>query len=466
VNPVGVIDLITLFSLVIAASLLILGWRRALDSDTRILLAGMLFLTLFHAFSNSLEWLGITAALDPYEDYVQLLEPWLWFAVAYSFLQHRGRAKLRESREQLLDLYENAPAAYFSVGVDGTIRRCNLRAAEFLGYRVEQLTGRPVTDLYADTPDGKAAAVSLFKRFYAGEPIVDQELRMQQADGTLVWTSLTVNAVRNEDGDIVESRSMVVDITARRQAEQEKQAIEMHLRQSQKLESIGTLASGVAHELSNPLTSVINYGQLIRDRVGDAKMRDYADGIIEEGDRMAKIVRHLLSFAWQETEGHSPAGLRDIVDETLSLIGVVLEKDQIRVEVDIPSDLPRIRCRSKQIQQVLMNLLTNARDALNSRYPEFDEEKVVRITAESAEDGAWVRMTVEDHGVGISTELVGRVFDPFFTTKRRDRGTGIGLTISHGIVRDHGGRLAVESEPGAYTRFIMDLPVDASPISA
>ena len=459
-NPVGVIDLVALFSIAAAASLLILGWRRALDSDTRILLAGLLFLNLFHAISNSLEWGGVTAALDPFEDYVQLLEPGLWFAVAYSFLQNRGRAELRESREQLLDLYENAPAAYFSVGVDGIIHRCNLRTAELLGYRVEQLTGRPVTDLYADTPHGKAAAANVFERFHAGETIVDQELQMKRADGTSAWTSLTVNAVRNEDGDIVESRSMVMDVTARRQVEQEKQAMELHLSQSQRLESIGTLASGVAHELNNPLTSVINYAQRIRDRVGDAKLRDYAAGIIEEGDRMAKIVSHLLSFTWQEMERHSPADIRDIVDGTLSLIGASLRKDQIRVEVDTPSDLPRTRCQSQQIQQVLMNLLTNARDALNSRYPESDEDKVVRITAESAEGGTWVRTAVEDHGAGIPTGLLGRVFDPFFTTKPRDRGTGIGLTISHRIVHDHGGRLVVESEPGAGTRVTMDLPVD------
>ena len=279
-----------------------------------------------------------------------------------------------------------------------------------------------------------------------------------------MWTSLTVNAVRNEDGGIVESRSMVMDITARRQADQERLVVEAQLRQSQKLESVGTLASGVAHELNNPLTGVINYAQLIHDRVEDATTRDYAAGIVEEGERMAKIVRQLLSFAWQETERHSLVDLRDIVDEALSLIEAVLQKDQIRVEVDIPSDLPRTRCRSQQIQHVLMNLLTNARDALNSRYPEQDEDKIVRITAELAEDGAWVRTTVEDHGAGISAELLGRVFDPFFTTKLRGRGTGIGLTISHRIVRDHGGRLAVDSEPGVCTRFIMDLPVDADDV--
>ena len=465
-NPVGVIDLVAFLSTAAAALLLILGWRRGLDPDTRTLLAGLLFLNLFHAFSNSLEWLGITAALDPFEDYVQLLEPGFWFAIAYSFLQHRGRAKLRESQERLLDLYENAPAAYFSIGVDGIIRRCNLRAAELLGFPGEGLIGRTITDLYADTPHGKAVAESVFERFRAGETVVDRELQMRRADGTPVWTSLTVNAIRNGDGEIVESRAMVVDITTRRQVEREKEAMEMHLRESQRLESIGTLASGVAHELNNPLTSVINYAQRIHDRVPDETVRGYAAGIIDEGDRMAKIVSHLLSFAWQETEGHSPADLRDIVDRALSLIGAALRNDQIRVEVDIPSGLPKTRCQSQQILQVLMNLLANARDALNGRYPEYDEDKVVRITAELAEGGAWVRTIVEDHGAGIPTGLLGSVFDPFYTTKPRDRGTGIGLTISHRIVRDHGGRLMVESEPGLFTRLIMDLPADASPISA
>jgi len=234
------------------------------------------------------------------------------------------------------------------------------------------------------------------------------------------------------------------------------------LRQGQKLESIGTLASGVAHEINNPLTGIINYAQLVHDRVTDSTLREFSQGIIDEGNRVATIVKSLLSFSRQENERHSPASLSDLLEATLSLIGSMLRKDQIQLELHVAPDLPMIKCRSQQIQQILLNLLTNARDALNERYPEFDENKILTIMIEPIENDRqrWVRTTVEDHGVGIPEQIVGRIFDPFFSTKPREKGTGLGLSISYGLVREHGGRLLVESDPNHYTRFIMELPVE------
>jgi signal transduction histidine kinase len=140
----------------------------------------------------------------------------------------------------------------------------------------------------------------------------------------------------------------------------------------------------------------------------------------------------------------------------------VLRKDGVRVDVEVPDDLPSIKCRSQQIQQVLLNLLTNARDGLNARYPGYDEDKIVRMSAQEAEhDGrTWIRLAVEDHGTGIPEPILNRVFDPFFTTKPRDQGTGLGLSISYGIVCDHHGTLTVESEPNVRTCFVVELPVD------
>lgn len=252
------------------------------------------------------------------------------------------------------------------------------------------------------------------------------------------------------------------DVTEQRHAEQDRLIMEGHLRQGQKLESIGTLASGVAHEINNPLTGIINYAQLIHDRIEDAKLKEFARGIIEEGNRVATIVRSLLSFSRQENEHHSPASMVDLIDATLNLIGTNLRKDQIELIVDVAPDLPLLKCRSQQIQQVLLNLLTNARDALNDRYPEFNQDKIVRITVRLVEKGAgsWIRTVIEDHGTGIPSDIAERIFDPFFSTKPREKGTGLGLSISYGLVRDHHGELFVESAPNATTRFIMDLPVE------
>ena len=254
------------------------------------------------------------------------------------------------------------------------------------------------------------------------------------------------------------------DITERKQREEEKQQIEVHLRQQQKLESIGTLASGVAHEINNPIMGIMNYATLISERLDPSQnqLREFADEIGHETERVATIVNNLLTFSRQDKQSHSPARITDIVDGTLSLIRTVIKRDQITLEVDVPDDLPEFKCRSQQIQQVLMNLLTNARDALNARYPEYDPKKIINMSVRlfEKEGRRWLRTTVEDHGVGIPVEIRERIFDPFYTTKDRAIGTGLGLSISLGIVKDHHGELSFESEEGQPTRFYLDLPVD------
>jgi signal transduction histidine kinase len=256
--------------------------------------------------------------------------------------------------------------------------------------------------------------------------------------------------------------SLQQEIVERKHAESERNAMEAQLRQQQKLESIGTLASGVAHEINNPLMGIISYAELIGDELADETLKGYAAGIIREGDRVATIVRNLLSFARQEKEAHSPADIRDIIDSSLSLVSAILRRDQITIDLDVPEDLPKVKCRTQRIQQVVINLLTNAHAALNERYPAYDEDKLLRITSRrrTADGREWVRTTIEDHGTGIPEELLERIFDPFYTTKPRDEGTGLGLSVSFGIIREHKGRLLVESELGSYTRFHIDLAVD------
>jgi len=258
--------------------------------------------------------------------------------------------------------------------------------------------------------------------------------------------------------------AIILDITERVRAEEENRQMEAQLRQHQKLESIGTLASGVAHEINNPITGIMNYAQLIHDRLDPAEnqLHEFSTGIINETKRVTDIVSNLLAFSRQDKQSHSPARMTDIVEDTLSLIRTILHHDQIELEVNLPDDLPEFKCRSQQIQQVLMNLLTNARDSLNERYPEYDADKVILLSVNQFEkDGhRWLRTTVEDHGVAVPEEIRERLFDPFFTTKDRTKGTGLGLSISLGIAKDHHGELTFESIENKYTRFYLDIPVD------
>jgi len=277
------------------------------------------------------------------------------------------------------------------------------------------------------------------------------------------WLMSRGRPLRDNSGTIVRYLGVVIDISERKRLEQERSSLEMKLRQQQKLEAIGTLASGVAHEINNPVTGIMNYAELIQDQLppGSPLLRLTAE-IKHETQRVAGIVRNLLTFSRNEKQSHSPARVADIVESVLSLIRTVLRRDQIELRVQVPEDLPLMKCRSQQIQQVIMNLMTNSRDALNQRYAGHHPDKVLLLEACLRErDGRrWIRLIVEDHGTGITPAVRERMFDPFFTTKGRDEGTGLGLSISHGIVKEHHGEWTVESEPGNYTRMIIELPVD------
>jgi PAS domain S-box-containing protein len=264
------------------------------------------------------------------------------------------------------------------------------------------------------------------------------------------------------DGRIERAILVATDISDRKQAERQREHFEGQRRQQQRLESIGTLASGVAHEINNPVQGIMNYAELIagaEDASDD--IREFAGEIEIETRRVTTIVRNLLAFSRQElSEASEAVALADIVNGTLSLVRSVMRKDHISLDIDVPIDLPRVYCRSQQIQQVIMNLLTNARDALNSYRPGYQEDKCIRICGDAFEhEGAtWVRLSVEDRGGGVPDDVVAQIFDPFFTTKGRDKGTGLGLSVSHGIISEHGGRLVLDNRPREGARFSIELP--------
>jgi PAS domain S-box-containing protein len=353
-------------------------------------------------------------------------------------------------------LFEASQDAIFIIDLKGGYQDANPATTRMVGYSLAELLNMTVDDLAVSEDRASPAARA---RLWAEGGTVEVALRGKE--GQTIPVELVISPIEGK-GTRKRILGIARDITERKQAEEATLNMEAHLRQSQKLESIGTLASGVAHEINNPLMGMINYADLIGEKVEDETIKEYSKVIMKEGNRIAEIVRNLLSFSRQDKETHSPANIKDIIDSPLLLVGSTMRKDQITIELNIPEELPQVKCRSQQIQQVIMNLLTNAHDALNERYPEYDENKLIRITVHPFEkDGDdWIRTTVEDHGVGIPKDVAQRIFDPFFTTKSRDEGTGLGLSVSFGIVREHNGQLTVESMLGEYTRFHMDLLVN------
>lgn len=372
----------------------------------------------------------------------------------------RALTNLEKSEQRFRQLIENSPDGIV-VETEGQFAYVNQKALElFRAQDNQDLIGTSFVDRFKQ--DGRTHIQALLAELDEGKKArILCEETIQRLDGMQVDIELSAVPFRfNErNGSLIYLR----DMTERKEFEKTKEDMEMQLRQKQKLESIGTLAGGVAHEINNPINGIINYAELIENgNITTEQVKTFSQGIIHEGKRIAEIVKNLLSFARQEKQTHSPARIEDIIDQSVSLMRVMLRHDQITLELDIPEDLPSIKCRSQQIQQVIMNLLTNARDALNAKYPGYHADKIIRIDCMMFHlDGRrWFQITVKDNGTGIPAEIMERIFDPFFTTKPRDEGTGLGLSISHGIVKDHHGELYFETEPGEYTKAILVLPVD------
>lgn len=227
------------------------------------------------------------------------------------------------------------------------------------------------------------------------------------------------------------------------------------------LASIGELAAGVAHEINNPINGIINYAQILWDQENQNKEdQEVLAKIIGEGRRIAGIVHNLLFFSRQQDDEKENIHLEAVLQDALSLIKHQFEKNGIILTIQVSSDLPTVIANHQQLQQVYLNLLNNARHALNQRYPGHDPEKKLDIKGEVVhfEGREFVRITFTDHGTGIPPEIAGSIFDPFFSTKKPGEGTGLGLSISHGLIKNFNGFLRVKSELNVYTAMIVDLP--------
>lgn len=276
--------------------------------------------------------------------------------------------------------------------------------------------------------------------------------RIATADGRY-WDVRTAPVV-GASGAIEGVIEVASDIT-------EKVARQAEAMRAGHLASLGELAAGVAHEINNPVNGIINYAQVLRNRSApDSAEGDIAGRIQKEGHRVAAIVKGLLTFARGQKEEKLPASVEGILAESLSLTSSQMEKEGIRLLLAAAPDLPRLVANPNQIQQVFMNLISNARYALNRKYPGPHKDKVLEIRCEQIAlgDVPHVRVAFLDRGDGIPANIRDKVMEPFFSTKPPGMGTGLGLSISLGIISDHDGALSIETAEGEFTRVVVDLP--------
>lgn len=233
----------------------------------------------------------------------------------------------------------------------------------------------------------------------------------------------------------------------------EERLMQERLLQSEKMVSVGQLVSGVAHELNNPLTGITGFAQLLLARDLDERTRSDIETIYGEAERASKIVQNLLTFARRRKSEKEPANLNALLQRVLELRSYDLRVRNIDVVLDLDEDLPETMVDPGQIQQVFLNLIINAEQAMLS------SKESGKLIVRSRNDGDQIRIIFQDDGPGMEPETLRRIFDPFFTTKQAGEGTGLGLTISYGIIEDHGGRIWAESQPGRGTTFFIELPV-------
>ena len=282
------------------------------------------------------------------------------------------------------------------------------------------------------------------------------EYRFRIKCGDYIVVSSTSLTERDEKGLPVRLVGILRDIT-------ETKKIHAEAMRVGHLAALGELAAGVAHEINNPINGIISYAEILKDEFNDrGEDDDIPTRIIKEGDRVAEIVKNLLVFARDRKEEHSPTHIQGILSDALALVERQIAKDGIKLNVDVSPDLPKIKALSQEIQQVFLNIISNARYALNQRFPESHEDKVFEIRAETLEieERNYVRIIFYDRGTGISARLLDRISEPFYSTKPKNEGTGLGLSISHGIIENHRGKLRFESVEGEYTKVMVDLPLN------
>ena len=374
-------------------------------------------------------------------------------------LVNRQQRALIESEERYRALFEHAGDGIGVVAAaDHRLIEANNRFREILGYGPQQLTGRDVREIIRPADD--APATGALAELLDGKTSGEGEFQIKTTAGAPLPVAVSFNTLATDNERLI--IVIIRDLSARRRLEREREQMQQQLYQTAKLAALGELSAGVAHEINNPLNGVINFAQLLKDEGGARSdfERQMVDGIIDEGGRIANIVSGLLTFARSDAQVLGRVSLAEAVKTSLALFGRRFDKDGIRVETDVPNDLPPVRADGSRLRQVVLNLISNAHHALKAKPADGTHGKLLRISARRVERDGHTLVCVEfyDNGVGIRRADLDRVFDPFFTTRRATGGTGLGLSISFGIIREHGGTIRVESTEGEFARFIVELP--------
>jgi two-component system cell cycle sensor histidine kinase/response regulator CckA len=375
----------------------------------------------------------------------------------------RAEDTLRESEEKYRTILENIEDGYFEVDIGGNLTFFNDSLCRMLGYSKDEMKGMN-NRKYTDQENAKKLYETFNKVYRTGEPIKGFGWEVVAKDGTKLFGEVSVSLIKDSKGKPVGFRGIARDITERRRAEEEKATLQEELRQSQKMEAIGGLAGGIAHDFNNLLTVISGNCQLsLLELQGGDPLKGNIEEIKAAADRATSLTRQLLAFSRRQVLDMKVLNLNAILRDLEKMLCRVIGED-VELVTSLDDDLGMVKTDPGGIEQVIMNLAVNARDAMPSggkliiktSNAELDEPYARSHVA--IKPGLYVKLCVVDTGVGITPEVREHIFEPFFTTKKKGKGTGLGLSTVYGIVKQSGGDIWVDSEPGLGTTFHIYLP--------
>ncbi len=394
----------------------------------------------------------------------------------------KAQIEIEGARSRYADLYHFAPTGYITLSKDGLILESNFSGAGMLGTERRHLVKTPFV-IYVDTADLNVFYSYLRSVFNSSDKQAC-ELGLKRRDGKRMYVLMESVAAQGRDGSVpVECLTAISDVTARKETEQKLKQLNETLEQrvaerakelahtkellchSQKLDSLGRLAGGVAHDFNNILMAIMGYASLAESELADdTPVREYIEKILASSNKAKHVVQSLLAFSRRQPLNMESVNLNGIISHIERLL-VRAAGENIICNLLLSDKVVQVMADRDKIEQVLINLTNNAVDAMPSGGNLTISTDVVELDGDYVKryglyhGGAYGMIAVSDTGIGMNDEIKGKIFEPFFTTKERGKGTGLGLPIAYGIVKQHNGLVTVDSSPGKGTRFNIYLPI-------
>ncbi len=362
--------------------------------------------------------------------------------------------ELRKSKDYTENIVQSSVDAIVTTDPKGRITFVNRAMEEMVGMPRERIINLPISRFYQD---GLAEARRIMAVLREEGSLKNYETSMNR-DGETIPILTSASLLRDETGMIIGSLGVFKDLTEKKKLEEELKKTQAHLIQAGKMRALGELVAGVAHELNNPLMAADTFLHVIRENLKEEDQNWRRAELIHQcHERIAKIINHLRDFSRQSKFDFQHIAINEPIENALLITGQQLLNHNVRIIKNFQRDLPKIWGDSHQLEQVFLNLISNARDSMEG----VERKRELTITTGLIRHNGWkdVEVAVQDTGLGISEENIEKIFEPFFSTKEVGRGTGLGLSICYGIVEAHGGRIEVESQVGRGTTFRVILPV-------